>query len=170
MKDRKVRRTRRCSIEKKIIVFSLLCLVIFIANFSGDTFSRYATSGIGNSSIDIAKWDVSIDTTNQSNTLNILAGGTPQNYVIKVKSLSEVATIYDLELSNLPNGLEVSVDGGSPETPVNGIITFTKLGTFNINDGNTEHTHTITFNVPLSENIPNTSQINVNVRFIQKIT
>ena len=77
MKKRKVRRARIYSIEKKIIGFSLLYLIIFIANFFGDILSKYATSGIGNSSINVAKQDVSLDTTNQSNTLNILAGGTP---------------------------------------------------------------------------------------------
>ena len=66
-------------------------------------------------SLDVAKWDVSI--VGAGGGVNLVAGGSPQVYTLIVKNDSEVASEYVIELSNIPEGVWVGLDGGTLQEP-----------------------------------------------------
>ena len=61
----------------------------------------------------------------------------------------------------------MKIDDATYQTPTNNKITFDNIGSFNANDENNEHTHTLTFNAPLDSNIVGESNINIDVIFVQ---
>ena len=169
MKERRKRRFTRVTIARRILMFSLIYFILFVANFSLISFSKFSSENSGNASIDVAKWKVSVDTTGSSDTLNIIAGDTPQSYTIKVKNKSEVAAKYTIVLSGLPDGIQVSLDGKNYKEPVNHEITYTDIGSFGINEQNVENEHTLTFRAPLDSDILGSSELNIDVNFSQII-
>ena len=162
-----MKKTKR-QIKKKYkkMLFCLLTILIVVSN---SYFLAKYTSAIHSSSDNsVAIWDVSTDTSdNANNSLNIVSGNTTASYVIKVKSVSEVASKYDIVLTNVPTGLEVKLDSGSYQTPTNNEITFSNVGSFTAGSATTEQTHTITLNDPLSTSNSGTYSMNIDVMFEQ---
>ena len=116
----------------------------------------------------IARWYVTYDTSdNESDTINLVSGNGPKNYIVKVISTSEVAATYSIVLTSVPTGLQVKLDNGAYQTPVNNRIEFNNAGSFIANDSNTEHTHTLTINAPIETNISGSNSIGINITFNQ---
>ena len=168
MRTRQIKRARRVAIMKKLNTFFLIYLVFFTTYFSMITLSKYTGKVTGNGAIAAAKWEVSLDTTGANSTLNLVSGNTTQNYILKVTSTSEVAANYSVILSDLPAEIEVAIDGGTYKKPTNNKITFNNVGSFNANDSNTEHSHTLTFNAPLDSDIPSVNSVKLDVKIVQK--
>ena len=168
MKAKHAKITKKEATIKKLVTFFFIYFIFFTTYFSMITLSKYAGTSAGNGLATTAKWNVSIDTSDSSDTLNIVSGNITQSYKLKISSTSEVAANYSLILSGLPDNIEVSIDGGSYQKPVNNQIIFSNMGLFNANDSNTEHTHTLTFNAPLDADIPSVNEINIDVDFVQK--
>ena len=160
---------KKYKLKKKFYLFFLICLIFFISYLSLCTLSKYVGTTNGSGIATVAKWEVSYDlSNNESDTLNIVSGNVTQNYILKVISTSEVAATYSIILLDLPSEIQVKLDNGLYQYPVNNTITFNKVGSFNANDLNAEHTHILTFNAPLESNISSTSKINIDIKFIQR--
>ena len=168
MKARHALNERKMQLKRKIIMLFLIYLAIFTAYFSMSTLSKYTGISSGNGNADIAKWDVSIDTTGSTNPINLVAGNGEQNYNLKVTSNSEVGVKYSIFLSNVPSGIQVFLDGVSYSLQSGNKIICTDIGSFNAEDSNNEHNHTLTFKALLDSNVPNTNQIDIDVVFTQK--
>ena len=138
-------------IKKKFTTFLLVYFILFTSCFSIITLSKYVGTSIGNGNTSIAKWEVSIDTSdNGSDTLNIIKGKTTQNYILKITSTSETKAIYSVELSDVPNGLEASI-----------------VGYINANDQQKTVTKTLSFRTPAGSEVLDENTININVVFKQ---
>ena len=160
---------KRRRLKKKPIICLILILVLFSNTFM---LSKYVSAINGVASTDVGKFDVSIITSdNASDTLSMLSGTTEATYIVKVTSNSEVATSYEIILSNVPDGLQVSLDNGLYQTPVNSTITFAGNNCsnciFSSNSLTTEHTHTLKFFDPLSSSNAGVNSINIDVEFTQ---
>ena len=161
---------KRYRLKKKPVICLFLVIAVIISN--SFFLSKYTSSITGASSKDVAKFDVSIVTSdNASDTLNMLSGTTEATYTVKVVSRSEVTSAYEIVLSNVPDGLQVSLDNGTYQTPVNSTVTFSGINcsgcSFDINSNATEHTHTLKFFDPLNSSNSGTSSINIDVEFVQ---
>ena len=161
---------KRYRLKKKPVICLLLIITIIVSN--SFFLSKYTSSIAGTSRKDVAKFDVSISTSdNASDTLNMLSGTTEATYIVKVTSRSEVTSTYEIVLSNVPNGLQVSLDNGTYQTPVNSTVTFSGINcsgcSFDLNSNVTEHTHTLKFFDPLSSSNSGTNSINIDVEFSQ---
>ena len=168
MRKRRARRAKRVAIINKLAAFSFLYLVFFTAHFSMITLSKYIGKSTGEGNSHIAKWEVSLDTTdNESDTLSIIAGDTTPSYTLKLTSTSETKTIYSIVLSNLPNGLEAKLDEGVYQESVNNTITFSDIGYINASTEPITTTHTLTFNFSADANIVGENEINIDVIFNQ---
>lgn len=128
MRKRKARRAKRVAIIKKIATFSFLYLIFATVHFSMITLSKYTGTVSGSGNSNIAKWNVSLDTSdNESDTLSVTAGTTNPSYTLKLTSQSETKAAYSIILSNLPNGLQVKLDEGEYQTQSNNTITFNNV-------------------------------------------
>ncbi len=156
---------RKRIVLKLLLGYGMLCVCYSI----GLTFSRYYSSGAFDSSLGVAKWRVSVDNTLSNSNLNLVCGNNTQSYTFSVASESEVSAKYHVILSDLPNEIEVSLDGGTFQTPTNHSLTYENVGVFNVQDAQTEHEHTLTFRAPLSSTMPSVNQINMEVKFSQVI-
>ena len=152
---------------KKLYFTVFLFLFLVVPRYY--TYSRYNDSKGANGKIGIALWDVSIDTTISSDTMNVVSGNGTQSYSFKVESQSEVATQYTIEISNIPNDIEVSLDGGSYQTPYNNKVVFANAGSFAVNQANAENTHTLTIRAPIDTSSASVSQASIQVKFSQVI-
>lgn len=161
----KNRRKKKYKVKKKTIV----CLVfIMLVITSSILLARYYSSIQASSNKGIAKWDVSIDTNdNTSDELNLVAGNNTKSYIVKIKSTSSVSAIYSLVLSNLPDGVQVKVDSDEYKNPINNTVIFNNLGNFDINDNVVERVHTLTFSAPLDVTLPSVNEVSINVTFTQ---
>ena len=150
----------------KLLVFFILLYCCYSLTFS---LARYLSTGSFDSIFSVAKWDVSVNNTLSNHSLNLLCGGSGETYQFSVTSESEVTTKYHVILSDVPNDVEVSLDGGSYTTPTNHTITFSDVGIFNIQDAQREHTHTLTFKAPVDASSVGTNDIEMKVSFSQVI-
>ncbi len=156
---------KKIKIRKKTIVIIILAIITFSNSY---LIAKYTSLLSASNSAGVAKWNVTYDTSdNASNTLNLVSGNVTQNYIIKVTSASEVAANYSIVLSGVPSEMEVKIDGGSYQTPISNRIEFTNAGSFTGSDIRSTHTHTLTFNAPLESDIVATSNIGININFVQ---
>lgn len=155
-------------IKKKFSTFLLVYFILFTSCFSIITLSKYIGVSIGDGNKTVAKWEVSIDTSdNSSDTLNIIKGKTTQNYILKITSTSETKAIYSVELSDVPNGLEASIDGVNFQTASDNKITFDNVGYINANDQEKTVTKTLSFRTQAGSEVLDENTININVIFKQ---
>ena len=161
---------KRYKLKKKPVI----CLILFLILISNTFILSKYSSGINAVSPEkkVAKFDVSINTTdNASDTLTMLSGTTEATYIVKVVSRSDISANYSIVLSNVPNGLQVSLDNGTYQTPVNSTITFAGVNctgcSFTANDSITEHTHTLKFYDLLNSNNTGNKSVNIDVMFSQ---
>ena len=157
--------------QKKFMTFLLIYFVLFISYFSVITLSKYVGKINKPSTMVIAKWDVSLDTSdNASNALNLTIGDTNTNpsYILKITSISEVIASYSIVLSNLPDGLEVKIDDQNYRAQENNTIIFENVGYINVNDDTKTKVHTLTFYVPIGSDTITDSEFNVDVVFNQE--
>ena len=140
--------------KRKFLKFLLVYLIMSTSALSIITLSKYTSTSAGNGSMKIAKWDVTLNTSdNTSDNINIISGNNTVSYTLKVKSLSEVKVGYTIKISNVPNDILVKLDNGSNTSPTSGVVTFSNVGVINANATTREVTHTLTFSAPLSANV-----------------
>lgn len=156
---------KKLVIRKKTIIIIILAIITFSNSY---LIAKYTSFFNGLASSNVAKWNVTYDTSdNISDTLNLVSGNGTKDYIIKVTSASEVAVNYSIILSNVPSEMEVKIDNEAYKTPVNNCIEFTNVGLFSGNNVNTTFTHTLTFNAPLESNIAATTNVGINIKFEQ---
>lgn len=154
------------------IIVGIVLLAIVLSN--SYLLAKYYSSVSGSSGASVAKFDVSIDTSdNVSDSLSFVSGANTADYIVKVTSTSEVATDYSIVLSGVPDGLEVMLDdSGTYVTPINNEIVFSGNDcvncSFSVNDLHSVHTHILIFNDPINTNNGGISQITISVNIDQK--
>ena len=127
--------------NKKLIVI-LFILALFIVR---STFSLFRDSLAGTSTVVSADWNVTLEQTGVNNNLLVVPGQSVATYTINVKNLSDVDATYDVVLTNVPSGIEASVDGTNFTRVSNGTITINDVGTILYNDEDHMDSKTITF-------------------------
>ena len=134
------------------------------------TFGRYKNGVSGFGLISLARWNVSIDTSNnEGDTLELIAGNDVPAYNLSVISNSDVSLRYDIVITGVPSGVEVVFDGLTNYISDEGLITISDAGAFLASDLVHEHNHTLEFSAPLSSAVINSCDINIQVIFNQVI-
>lgn len=155
-------------LKKKFKLFLKIYFIILTFSFSVLTLSKYVSKVEGDGGLKVAKWEVKLDTNLSSDTFTVVMGNGSQNYKLKVYSTSEVGVSYSIVLSNIPNGVQVSLDGATPLTPTNNKITFSNVGQFDANGAIKSREHTLSFSAILGSNEISDTDINMDVVFIQR--
>lgn len=161
-------RKQKRKLRRRITDFLILYFLVFTLNFTTNTFSKYVGRIDGNGTMDIAKWDVSVDDEISSKSISLVSGNTTQEYTFDVISNSEIATKYNVILTNVPSDVKVSIDGNNLKTPTNNRIEFNNAGSFEANDTSNTNTHTLRFETTIDTEIQNNTNINLNIVFEQE--
>ena len=147
-------------LKRRFINFLLVYFLLYTSYFSLITLSQYIDMTEKNGSVSIAKWEVELDNTISNSSLDIVHGNDSQSYIFKVISKSEVAAKYSIKLSNLPEGIKVSIDNKEFYNPIDNQLIFDNVGSFIANDSNSIHEHIITFSMPLDSIIEGIKDVN----------
>ena len=159
---------KRRKLKKKFVVFLLIYFILLTSYLTSFTFAKFVGRIEKETSLEIAKWEVYTDTNdNSTNALNLVSGNTSQNYILKVTSNSDVAIDYSVEISNLPNGIIISLDGGTFKTAKNNKIVFEDAGSFAAGSASVVNQHNLTFSTVLGSGNISSENIKINVIFIQ---
>jgi len=145
--------------KKRIIVVLFAITFLFIQS----SFAIYKRGVAGVSSAVLAEWSVSLDQNGIDNSVSIIPGLTNDTFTLNVKSLSQVDVKYDIVLSNLPSGVEVSINGVDFTRESNGTVTIPNAGTILYNANTRTNSHTLTFRGITGATIVNNQSVNVNV-------
>lgn len=156
---------KKRKLKKKFKLFLILYCTIFTSFFIVNSLAKYYGQALGNGNVSIAKWSVSLDTTGSNTSLSLIAGNTTDVYNLSVISNSDTKVDYKIVVSGLPNGMQVGVDGATPQNSSNGIFVYN--GFINANDATKTKNHTLTFNAPVGIVSPGTSNVDINVLFTQ---
>ncbi len=147
-------------ISSLIIIFCLCILLI-----SG-TFALYKSSSSALMEVQLADWSVSLVNTEQSDNIEIISGVSNNEYLIKVKSLSDVTVKYSVLLSNLPDDVKACI-GDVCYTEDNNTISFTDVGVIGVNDSEKTKEHTLIFSAPIGTTEVDNQEVNIDVKFEQ---
>lgn len=116
-----------------------------------------------------AIWNVTLVQDGIDNDLTVVPGASDATYTLNIKSLSEVDVKYSITLSNLPTGIEASIDGVTFPPVSNGTVTFKNAGTILYSAGDSTSTHTLTFRGTNEATIVDSQAVTVNVVVEQMI-
>lgn len=152
-------------LKKKFIVFIFLYLFLLTSLLAFKTYSKYTGTINKTGNVTVAKWDVSANI--PTSNINLIAGNNTENYLVTVTSDSEVATDYNIIVSNLPNYIQVALDDDNFIDVTGGQVVFNNAGSFNANAVNTSNTHTLKIKALIDAAAINRN-ISVDVTFIQK--
>ena len=158
-------------LKKKFVFFFSLYFILLTSYFTVHTFSKYLDVIQKQGTVNVAKWNVSIDGETNS-SLDIISGNLQDNleqqsYILTVTSTSEIASDYSILITNVPEGIEVKINDDIIEENNNEIL-IENVGSFNANDVNSTHNHILTFIDPTSAQEISNQEISIDVIFTQK--
>ena len=154
---------------KKKIQLSLAFIVVVFA-IMATTFAIFRGSGSGTGSVRTATWSISRSQSSSGDSLEVIPELSTDVYNLTVTSASEVDVVYTVIISNLPTGVEVSLDNGTYQPSSNGTVRISNAQTvINYNDAVKTKNHTLTFRATSSAQVVSDQEIDVDVEFKQSI-
>ena len=153
--------------KTKIIIGSAIIVLILSFFVVPQTLSLLRSATTASGGLALADWNASIVDSGSNDTLVIVPETYNANYILSVRSVSEVDVKYSIVITNLTAGVEVSLDGGSFQTQVNNTITFTNVGTILYTDNSKIRTHTLTFRAVSGATYVNDRTVDINAVFEQ---
>ena len=156
--------------KKKIVKPLILIITISLAFYAIYTFAILKSSASDTKTLQAATWSVTRSHSQSGDSIEVMPGLTTDDYILTVQSNSEVDVVYKIILSNLPTGIEVSLDGGSYLTPTSGSLTIQTANTvINYSDVQKTKTHTLTFRATSGAPLVTDQEIDIDVEFKQDI-
>ena len=143
---------------KVLIIICGLMLLLIPASFA--LFKKQVG---GDTSVSAADWSITLEQTGVNNSLTVVPEITETTYTLNVKSMSQVDAKYSIVVSNLPSGVQVSLNGVDFPQVSNGSVTFSNAGTILYNAANKTNTHTLTFRGVNGATFVNNQTVTVNV-------
>lgn len=154
---------------KKKIQLSLVFIVMVFAIIA-TTFAIFRSHGSATGTINAATWSISRSQSASGDSLSVIPELASDVYNLTVTSNSEVDVVYTIIVSNLPTGVEVSLDNGTYQTPTSGTVRISNAQTvINYNDTVKTKNHTLTFRATSSAQVVSEQEIDVDVEFKQSL-
>ena len=148
----------------------IVLLFIFGLFLMRSSFALFRNSLAIDHATDLAEWDVTLEQDGINNSLTVIPGLESSTYTLNVKSLSEVDIKYPVNITNLPSGIEASINGVDFYPEVNGVITFPNEFTILFGSLTKINTHTLTFRGTNNSTYVNNQAVSVNVEAVQVVS
>lgn len=148
--------------ETKNVIIQMSIIIILTLVVISPTLSLHKSATRSSSELALSEWSVSLIDTDDNTALTVVSETVNATYSIRVRSLSEVDVGYNITVTNLPSGVEVALDSGEFQTPVNNTVTFTG-GTILYSDNNKTKTHTLTFRAVSGATVVYNQAVTINV-------
>ena len=152
--------------KKKIALntpIMIIAILSFLALVLPVTLAVYKYTVNSHGDIELAEWDVSLNQTGIENSLSIVPASTTASYTVNIRSFSQVDMSYSIVVQNLPTGVSVALDNGTPVQETNHVVTFQSVGVI-LHDSNTkQRSHTLTFSAASNATLVNNQTVSINV-------
>ena len=150
--------------NKDIVIRPAIVVAILVLLAITSTFSMLRTSLGANGALSLATWSVTLNQEGVNDELTIVPVTSNDIYELNVTSTSKVDIKYTIVISNLPAGVQVALDNGTPESQDNdNKITFTDAGTILYNDVNKTKSHMLTFSAVANTTPVNSQTVSIDV-------
>ena len=128
------------------------------------TYSIYRGVVLTNGTLSLATWSVTLNQEGVNDELTIVPVNSNDTYELNITSTSNVDIKYTIVISNLPTGVQVTLDNGTPVSQDNNNkITFSDAGTILYNDVNKTKTHILTFSAVANTTPVNSQTVSIDV-------
>jgi hypothetical protein len=147
-------------INNKLLIILIMAMLIIIPI----SYAIHRTQKNSSGNLATATWNVTLNQSN-NNYLSI-ARDTNNNqvsYTIEVTSTSQVDMVYSIVVEDLPAGISVSLDNGTPVQETNNKVIFSDVATILYSDQTKAKSHTITFIADSNTSLVNEQETNINV-------
>ena len=152
---------------KRNLWIAIFLIVVAAVFFISPSYAIFKNSASSESGITTADWIVSLEQQGIDNNVRVVPGIENGTYTLKVKSLSLVDVKYDIVISNLPSGTDVSIDGVNYPTVSNGTVTIPNAGTILYSAQEKTNTHTLTFRGASNATPVNNQEVTIDVNISQ---
>ena len=158
---------KKRKLKRKYLIFLSVFFILLVTCFSTVTYAKFASKVSKEGSVTVAKWDVSSNMPDK--TVNLQANDNTETYTLTVTNESEVAARYSINITNLPYGTLVALDGNDFESlDTNSTnISFNNVGIINADASEKTKTHTLKFKTSPDAQITNDRKVNIAVEFEQ---
>lgn len=146
--------------KKTYIIAAIVIIFLFIISSS---LAIYKKRQGNDGEILLATWDVSLNQTGVNDSLTVVPETYNPTYTLNITSQSQIDIRYTVVISNLPAGVEVSIDNGTFRSPVNNTISFADVGTILYSDNEKTKTHTLTFKANSNATVINNQTVDIDV-------
>ena len=145
--------------NKLLIILIMITLIIIPVSYA---IHRTQKNSSGN--LATATWNVTLNQSN-NNYLSMTrdSNNNQVSYTIDVTSTSQVDMIYSIVVDDLPAGISVSLDNGTPVQESNNKVIFSDVATILYSDQTKTKSHTITFIADSNTSLANEQETNINV-------
>ena len=149
--------------DRKRIIIIILMVIVSSLFLMPSSFSAFKSGENGDTVATLAKWNVSLEQNGIVNSLTIIPGMRNDSYTLNVRNSSDVDIKYDVIVSNLPSGVNVTIDNKNPDLTSANTLTFNNVGTILYNTNNNLNTHTLVFTATNNATFVNNQNVNINV-------
>ncbi len=153
------------NLKKHKTIAVKIAIVVLMLSFTiiPLSYAIYRNYVLVDGTIASAIWNVTLVQNDGDNNLTVIPEASTATYTLNVRSLSEVDVKYSITLSNLPAGIEVSIDGENFPPVSNGTVTFDNAGIIFYSSGGRTNSHTLTFRGTNGAAIVNSQAVTIDV-------
>ena len=150
--------------NKKTLIRPAIVVAIIVLLTITSSYSIYYGVTQASGELSLATWNVTLNQEGVNDELTIIPVTDDDTYELNITSTSKVDVIYSIVISNLPAGVKVALDEGTPESQDNNnTITFPGAGTILYSDTNKTKSHTLTFSAIANTTPVNSQTVNIDV-------
>ena len=150
--------------NKETVIRPAIVIAIITLLAIASTYSIYREVVHTDGALSLATWSVTLNQEGVDDELTIVPVTSNDIYELNVTGTSNVDIKYTIVISNLPTGVQVTLDNGTPESQDNNHkITFTDAGTILYNDINKTKSHNLTFSAVANTTPVNSQTVSIDV-------
>ena len=150
--------------NKETLVRPTIIVAIIVLLTITSSYSIYRGVTYSSGAISLATWSVTLNQEGVNDELTIVPVNSNDTYELNITSTSNVDINYTIKISNLPAGVQVTLDNGAPVSQDNNnIITFTDAGRILYNDVNKTKSHILTFSAVANTTPVNSQTVSIDV-------
>ena len=157
--------------KKKLSKKQIIVILLFITFFVPVTYATYRRVVLGNASLGLARWSVSLNQSAVNEYLSVIPdpNGVAASYTVNITSVSDVNVVYSIVIDNLPTGVSVALDNGTYVQENNHEVVFNNVSTILYNAQNKSKSHTLSFKASSSTQYVTNTEVDIDVIVKQQL-
>ncbi len=150
--------------KKKVIIYISTIIFTLLLLYASNSYALFKRKLNSTGRLNLASWNVHLNQTNSNNSLTIIEGVQTGTYTLSVTNDSQVDIRYSVIISNVPTGVEVSINNGTTFEPEQDhVVSFADVGTILFSDSDRTNEHTLIFRATSTSSPVTAQTVNIDV-------